>query len=227
MDKDPQKTYNHRLHNLKIMAKLFQLVPFVRCVILNGSMAEGIINKSSDIDILVIAKRGRIFSCRAAVLFWAYLSGLKRSADQTKNHAGRFCFNHFLTDNFLLIPCGRGEKMDRYCAEDCSKSRLVWGDEKIFDKYMNVNMKWMKKYLRENSKSKYQNPTKYQTSNIKLFIWKAKILEYVLKGKFGNWVEKVLKNIQIKKINKDPRVKRYPQLIVFNDRELRFHPPKN
>ena len=226
MNKSIAKIYNHRLRNLKIMAKLLQLVPFIRCIILNGSMAESKIKKSSDIDLLIIAKRGRIFTCRAAVLFWAYISGLKRSSDRNKNHAGQFCLNYFLTDNFLTIPHNRGEKMDRYCAENYSKSKLIWGDEKIFNKYMSVNAEWMNKYLGKITNHKSQITNKYQISNIKLFIWIARAKEYILSKRFGNWVERVLKNIQVKKINQDPRVKKYPQLIVINDKELRFHPPK-
>jgi predicted nucleotidyltransferase len=205
------------------MAKLLQLVPFIRCVILNGSMAEDKIKRSSDIDLLIITKRRRIFTCRTAVLFWAYVSGLKRSADEKESHAGRFCFNYFLTDNFLTIPHNRGEKMDHYCAENYSKSKLIWGNEEIFTKYMTTNLVWMKKYLPQVS---LHGADPLYVGNIKLFIWKAKILEYILRSSFGDWIERILKNIQVKKIERDPRAKKYPQLIVFSDKELRFHPPK-
>jgi len=42
----------------------------------------------------------------------------------------------------------------------------------------------------------------------------------------NNWLESILKKYQIKKIESDPRTKKYPALIVYNDKELRFHPPK-
>ena len=223
MNKSIAKIYNHRLNNLKIMAKLLQLVPFIRCVVLNGSMTENKIKRSSDIDLLIIAKRRRIFTCRAHVLFWAYISGLKRSTNEIRGHAGRFCFNYFLTDNFLTIPSGRGEKMDKYCAENYSKSKLIWGDEEIFTKYMTTNLVWMKKFLPQISSHK---AVSLYAENIKLFIWKAKILEYILRSSFGDWIERILKNIQVKKIEQDPRAKKYPQLIAISDKELRFHPPK-
>ena len=53
-----------------------------------------------------------------------------------------------------------------------------------------------------------------------------RLSEVFLSGRFGDWLERKLKSIQIKKIESDPRTKKYPLLIVYNDRELRFHPPK-
>ena len=227
------KIYSRRLYNLKIMAKALQLAPFIRCIILNGSMAEGKIKKSSDIDLLIIAKRGRIFTCRAAVLFWAHISGLKRSTDNTRSHVGRFCFNYFLTDNFLMIPHNREEKMNKYCAENYSKSRLIWGDNNIFSNYMNINAKWMKKHLPSLHHPALDAGSTNRLRSISRFPIKsgmtafAVFFEKILSGRFGNWVERVLKNIQVKKINRDPRTKKYPELIVTNNKELRFHPPKN
>ena len=242
MKNDLQKLSSHRLRNLRIMVKLLHLAPFCSCVILNGSMAEGKIKTGSDIDLLIIAKSGRIYTCRAAVLFWAILTGLKRSHDDNKNHAGRFCFNYFLTDNFLTIPHNRGKKVDKYCAENYSKSILLLGDQKIFDRYMAENWKWMKKYKGEIPKSKIsdlgeglrlgttpesrrvgrdgQNPNSQISDQIQ------KIIEKLLSNGFGKRIEHTLKNIQIKRIKKDPAVKKYPKYIVFNDRELRFHSPK-
>lgn len=247
MKNELQKLYLHRLNNLRIMVCLLNFAPFIRCIILNGSVASGRIKTSSDIDLLIIAKSRRIFTCRAAVLFWAYISGLKRSSVRKKGHVGRFCFNYFLTDNFLTIPHDRGEKVDKYCAENYSKSILVWGDRKLFNKYMRINLVWMKKFL-----SSFRHPVlacpergrrdtgspptgeagTNSSGSISRFPTKsgmtasASIIEKILSGRFGDWVERVVKNIQVRKINKDPKVKNYPQLIVVNDRELRFHPPQ-
>lgn len=226
-----QKLYNHRLRNLKTMARILQAVPFLRCIILTGSMAEGKITPTSDIDILIVAKSGRIFTCRAMVLFWAYISGLKRSSNESKNHAGKFCFNYFLTGRFLIIPHNRSEEINRYCAENYSKSILVWGDRRLFEKYIRINLKWMKKYLTNNSKlkTKNHNSLSFQPTNvstIKLFVWKAGILEYILGGKFGDRIEKILKKIQVRKIKSDPKLTKQKNLVVFDDKELRFHPPQ-
>jgi predicted nucleotidyltransferase len=223
---DITKLYSRRLRNMRVTVKLLRFVPFCRCVILNGSMAEGKIELTSDIDLLIIAKSGRIYTCRAAVLFWAKLSGLKRSSNEKKSHTGRFCFNYFLTDNFLTIPHNRGGKVDKYCAENYSKSILLLGDQKVFDRFMKTNLIWMKKYIGEIPKSKLQITNKFQNPNYQISNQIQKIIEKLLSSGFGRRVEYTLKNIQIKRIKKDPAVKKYPDYIVFNDKELRFHLPK-
>lgn len=239
MNNNLHKLYFHRLKNLQMMVKLLRLAPYVRCVILNGSMAEGKIKPSSDIDILIIAKSGRIYTCRAAVLCWAVLTGLKRSNNKNKNHAGRFCFNYFLTDKFLIIPHNRGYKIDKYCAENYSKSILLSGDQKLFDKYMRTNWKWMKKFLPSLRHPALDAGSTNSAGSISRFPIESgmtdrekrsiiqKLIEKFLSAKFGERVEYTLKNIQIRRIKKDPAVKKYPDYIVFSDRELRFHLPQN
>ena len=277
------KIYSHRLRNLRIIVRLLRFAPYVRCVILNGSMAEDFplchpdppaggegsqgfsseilrrtapqndrkrwkMKLSSDIDLLIIAKSGRIYTCRAAVLFWTALTGLKRSNNENKSHAGKFCFNYFLTEGFLTIPHDRGKEVDKYCAENYSKSILLWGDEKLFDKYMKINWKWMKHYLPQISNLKSQN---YISKTEKLrdchceesatrqskfvysrdsYIHSRSAMQYaiekLLSGNCGNRIENLFKTIQIARINKDPAVKKYPEYIVYTDRELRFHLPK-
>lgn len=222
MNEDITKTYHHRLCHLKIMATFLQLVPFLRCVILNGSMAEGRIKFSSDIDILIIAKRGRIFTARFLALLLAKLLGKKRSSDEKKPHNGKFCFNYFLTDNFLIIPHHRDPLTNEYCAKNYSKSVLVWGDQKLFEKFMRINLKWMKKYQISKCSPSFSLSEKKHAK-----AWATTILsEKILSNRFGDIVELGLKNIQLKKINRDPRTKRYPTFIVANDREMRFHLPR-
>jgi len=246
MKMNDEKLYRLRLVNTKILSFFLVRMAFVRCVILNGSMASGQVKAPSDIDLLIIAKSGRIFTARFLSLFITYLTGLKRGKDD-KRHGGKFCLNYFLTEDFLTIPHNRSETMNKYCAENYSRSILMAGDEKLFNKFMQGNFNWMKRYL------------KSQKSKVKIAIQKSKLsvchsefisesqrsrnkflraesspldgvgmtaMERLLSGKVGDRLEKILKNIQIAKINRDPRTKKYPDLIVVSDNELRFHPPK-
>lgn len=214
-----------RLEKLKKMAVFLQLVPFLRAVILNGSLAEGRAKASSDIDILIIAQAGRLYTVRFVVLLLASLSGQKRSKDAARPHSGKFCFNYFLTSGYLKIPAGRGETIDRYCAQNYSKCILVWGNQKLYDKLIRVNKALFERY---NCRSDNRIFDKYlPVKNNKLFNFLRDIKEKMLAGTFGNWLERKLKMIQIKRIEQDTRTFRYPLLIVYSDREARFHPPKN
>jgi predicted nucleotidyltransferase len=207
---------------------ILQCVPFLRAIILNGSLAGGNIKESSDIDLLIIARSGRIYTTRFFVNLLGNLLGEKRSKNEEKSHAGKFCFNYFLTDGYLKIPTGRGEKMDKYCAMNYSRSVLLWGDDKLFDKFLAINSDLFAKFgcfssLNDSKELEYYFPAR----SITFLLFIRKMQEIVFGGMFGNWIERRLKHLQIKMIESDPRTSKFPSLIVYNDQEARFHPPKN
>lgn len=216
-----------RFRKTKLMAQLLQMAPFVRVIILNGSLAQGKSSQKSDIDLLIIIKRGRLFTARLFVIVLAFLTGQKRSKDENKAHAGKFCFNYFLADNYLKIPTGRGKKMDQYCADNYYSSLLVWGEEKTFEKFKSINQNLFTLADPKYSQSNYA----IEKDIFPVRDWLGLIIikrckEWALGGKFGDWFEKRIKILQIKMIEKDPRTKKTPDLIVYNDLEARFHPPK-
>lgn len=207
------------------MAALLQLAPFVRAIILNGSLAEGRAKASSDIDILIIAQTGRLYTARFATLLLASLSWQKRSKDAAKPHKGKFCFNYFLTTGYLKIPVGRSEVMDCYCAKNYSRSILVWGNRKLYDKLIRANKALFDKYncRPQNLIFDKDLPVK----NYRLLNLLQNLKEKCLAGRFGDWLENKLKIAQIRRIEKDDRTSMHPTLIVYSDKEARFHPPKN
>jgi len=242
-----EKLIQKRINKTKSFAGLLQTAPFVSAIILNGSLAIGNIKESSDIDLLIITKKGRIFTTRFFVNLIGILTGQKRPKNEKKSHAGKFCFNYFTTEDYLKIPMGRGEKIDKYCAENYSKSILISGDQQLFKRFFEVNKELFTKHCsviarsrsneaiyherlpRLDSSSKSMAPTSpsyegHGRDDRHLII--RKILESILITKFGDWLEKRLKTYQIAKIESDSRTQQYPNLITYNDRELRFHPPK-
>lgn len=235
MEKEASKNLiNARALKTKKMAKVFQFVPFIKCLILNGSLAEGKSKRSSDIDFLIIAKTNRIFTVRFFTGVIGAALGVKRSSRENTNHAGKFCFNYYLTEDFLEIPHDREEEVNLYCAKNYSASILIWGDRQIFNEYYKVNYAWMEKYL-HTSKFKFADgfPLKdnfvskqFPVNNIR-GRQIGRRWEKVLSGKFGDWLELQTKRFQIFLIERDKRTWSYPEYIVYNDRELRFHPPKN
>ena len=211
-----------RLFKARFISRAIACLPFVRCVILNGSLASGEHKKSSDIDILIIAEDERIFTARFFVNILAIILGIKRSSDRGKPHAGKFCFNYFLTASFLKIPTGRGTEMDRYCAQNYSKSQFIAGDIELFKKFMRTNKKLFEKYNCKITNNKSQISNKILNSKFQILNSVKGGLEYFLTDRF----EILVKNYQVRRIESDPRTKKYPSLIVYNDRELRFHPPR-
>ncbi len=212
------KIVNKYFEKTAKFAPIFQGVPFVKAIILNGSLAQRKVKETSDIDFLMIVQKGRLYTARLFLIILGFLTGQKRSKDENKPHAGKFCFNYFMTENHLQIPTGRGEEMDKYCAMNYSKSLLISGDEKLFGKFIEANKELFSKYdcaIVTSGKVSDNNSATKRT------------IESILDGKFGDWLELRFKNLQIKLIEKDPRTKAFPELVVYNDQEARFHPPKH
>lgn len=210
------QNYNKKyLRKAKKVAKWLNRMPFVRCVILNGSVAKGRAKKRSDIDLLVIVKSGHIFTCRFFVVCLAVLFKLKRPRDEHKNHAGKFCLNYFMTDRHLTIPHNREDIVNKYCASNYSYSQFLAGDSRIFKHYIQCNKGWWSKYGYQVELTNYLPKTgrNFLRSFMELLI--------------GSKIEKKLKNYQIAKIESDPITQHFPALICYSDQELRFHPPKD
>jgi len=221
-----EQFFKKRLSKTKKISHILARLPFARCIILNGSLAQGKSQKSSDIDILIIARTGRIFTTRFFVILFATIFRIKRSKSDLKSHAGKFCFNYFLTEDFLKIPTGRGEKTDQYCAENYSASKFIAGDRALFEEFLRANEELFEKYNYCSELSPCHPELVSGSSIIKAVTGSRNKFEMTVNG-LGNWLEQRVKSYQIKKIESDPRTKKYPDLIVYNDKELRFHPPKS
>lgn len=214
-----EKLNRNRLKKAKIASKILAHFPFVRCVILNGSLAQNKSKKASDIDLLIVAKTRRIFTARFFIVSFVSIFGIKRSHNINRDHSGKYCFNYFLTEDYLRIPTGRGREIDQYCADNYSHSLFMAGNPEVFNKFIDVNTKLFQKYEHRSDRIKIE-------PSIGKNKYKASYLQKFIEMFFGNWFENLVKKWQIKKIESDPITRPYPDLIVYNDCELRFHPPK-
>lgn len=212
---------NKRLKITQFIGRALVLLPFIRCIVLNGSLASGNHKDSSDIDLLIVSKDGRIFTARFFVNLIGTILFIKRSKSDIRGHAGKFCFNYFLTESYLNINFPKDR--EKYCADNYSKSQFVAGDIGLFKKFIQTNQALFKKY-----------DCKFQIPDLKFAVPAGEIPtksqkkndRFMILQKLGNWFEKWVKKYQIKKIESDPRTHKYPEAIFYNDKELRFHPPK-
>jgi len=137
-----------------------------------------------DIDLIIAAKKGRIWTVRTFVTLLTSVLGARRHGNITKN---KICLNHYITDKSLKIPF---ESL--YNAQSYIHLINVYDskeDKKVFQEFQEKN-KWIKKYARN-----------YKSSELGGFrsIGRNKILglisgffEIILSGKFGNYPEKKL-----------------------------------
>ncbi len=94
------KLADKRWKKARFVLRLLQSTPFVRGIFLSGSFAIGNIRQDSDIDLLIVAKKGRIWMCRFFVTFLLAILGQRRHGDKI---AGKFCLNHYITEDSLKL----------------------------------------------------------------------------------------------------------------------------
>lgn len=83
-------------------AWLVARLPLVRMIGVTGSLALSNTQPDSDIDLLLVVRRGRIWTARLLLLLAAQLMGRRRTYDD-RRAPDKLCLNHFITDDALAM----------------------------------------------------------------------------------------------------------------------------
>lgn len=197
---------------VKKARKFFAILPFIDLVLTSGSLALGNIKEDSDVDVLVIARAGRIWTSRFFTIILFDLLRFRRVASSRN----KICFYGFQTKNQLTLPC------NLYHAILFNSMRPVYLNgakgKTLLQEFQNANG-WVDKFINY-SKENVDNVFLYQggkfSHNIKSFF------EFLLGGVFGCWTEKILEKIQRFKISKNPKKNQQGSIIMENDK-IEFH----
>ena len=211
---------------------LYVWVPYLRYVGLNGSLAQGVASVNSDIDLMVVAEPGHIFTVRFFVVTMTALVGIKRTQNKI---AGRLCINYFVTsDNLDIKPHNKKvaqwyKNMVPMVDDDISnlksqKSKLHHKNQN-FHNLIKERNRWMRKYRVPINKNQLLFNQRIEPLG-EPWVSVRRCIEFAL-FLIGDALEIVLKNIQIAKIKRHPLTATNPEKIIISDKELMFHPRKN
>lgn len=170
------------------------MVPFVRGIAVCNNLALGIYDQDSDIDLLVITQKGRMFTARFLLTIWLELLGVRRKGNKI---AGRFCLSFFLSESVLDL----GQillKDDIYLAYWAKKLAVIYDCGIIFDSFYKKNEYWLKHFFSTKIKINRNHET-----NLPVFMrYIKKLMEFLLNTSLGDYFEKKLENWQIKRARK-------------------------
>lgn len=195
---------------------IMQITPFMKTILVSGSLAMGNSKNESDVDLIIIAKKGRIWTVRTFITLLTFILGVRRHNNITKN---KICLNHYITDKSLKIPF---ESL--YNAQSYLQLINVYNseeDKKIFRKFQEEN-RWIGKYARNYRLAELGGFRGIGRNKILRSV--SSLLEIVLSGEFGNYLEKKLAEIQSKRIKKDFLYKKSGGRITIDSNQLEFHP---
>lgn len=200
--------YRRRAERVSI---LIAALPFVRLVGLNGSLARDEARLESDIDFLIVSAPDRMYTVRFFATTLVHLLGLRRHKHLIR---GRICLNRYQTTDHLLI-----EPKNRYHAEVFSRLVPLADITQTYERYQQANQ-WMGEY-----NCPVETPRRRKSRSLALSRYTREFGEWLLRGRVGDWLERSLRNIQVKKIENNPLTKRYPDRIRVTNNVLLFHPP--
>ena len=213
---DRKKLADQKWKKIKKIFWIMQITPFMKMVLVSGSLAMGNSKDESDIDLIITSKKKRIWIVRTFVTLLTFILGVRRHNNITKN---KICLNHYITNKSLKIPF---ESL--YNAQSYLHLINIYNseeDKKLFRKFQEEN-KWIGKYAGNYELTELGGFRSIKRSKILNSI--SQFSEFILAGKVGDYLENALSKIQSNKIKKDPLYKKSGGRITINDNQLEFHP---
>ncbi|MDO8495662.1 MAG: hypothetical protein Q7S32_04100 [bacterium] len=212
MRSEPSNLAESKWRKFLKRVRLFRFVPFVDFVLASGSLATGKLHEKSDFDVIVGVRRGRIFTARFFGVSFSQVMGWRRSKLDGKGEVSdKICLNHFITPKSYRLSPPHNEYWDRLYQNLVP----VLGNENKIRDFFRAN-DWMESQRIYRRDSRYIHRTSTLTK---------KFLEWILGGIFGNKIEGILKENQIKRIESGlPHTLGRKPRFIYNDSELEFHP---
>ncbi|MCB2220240.1 MAG: nucleotidyltransferase domain-containing protein [Bacteroidetes bacterium] len=190
-------------------SRLIAGFPYVRGIALSGSLSKGFIGEDPDIDYFIITEPNRLWLARTLLVIFKKIFLL--------NSYKYFCINYFIDTENLEI-----EEKNLFTATELITLKPVYGDE-ITRKFFKNNH-WIENYFPNFRHNGMDANEPDQTRTFK------RILEYLLNGKHGDWLDTRFMQITIKHWARKFK-HRYTEeefnLVFKSDKKISKHHPQN
>ncbi len=159
--------------------------------------------------------------------------GIPLAAGKVSSVRDKVCLNHFITEKSYRLA----EPHNEYWQELYRNLVPIYGEQAKIQQFWQANLEWVTDpnfhYKYENfhykSYSFYNGSFRSSQDDLRYIYRKpsvlTKVAKAILEGKVGDWLESILKRIQVKKIESGlAKQSGYKPRIVYTDQELEFHP---
>lgn len=209
-----QEVTNMFLKDVRKWSWWFRLIPFVDGVAVCNYLPLGVVDEHSDIDLFVITSKNRIFTARFLLTIFTQLLGKRRHGRKVE---GRYCLSFYASENDLNFEELLLDKNDIYFAYWVLALYPVFGEKKLWKRLIDENWVWGKRFFLD-----WQNHFSMPES-VLLKSLSRRMIEYLLKGKFGDIFEHYLaKFFQKRYARKKPSLPENASVVV-NNRWLKYH----
>jgi len=175
-------------------------------------LSFGTVNEESDIDLFVVAKKGRLFIVRSFVTFLFQVLGVRRHGNKT---SARFCLSFFVDDESMDLSEIAIEN-DIYLAV-WTESLVPVIDDGVFEEFKRGNQ-WIGKFL---------GPVNFRRSRLILnngfYGFLGGVFEFLLRGRLGNFIERKLMGWQLRRSRKKAKQVDVDASLIVSEGILKFH----
>lgn len=175
-----QKIAERKWKKTRKIVRWFQVVPYFRMAAVSGSLSIDNTRKESDLDLLIAAKYGRVWTLRVFLTALTQVIGQRRHGLVVED---KICLNQYLTDRFIEIS-------PKNLSNAQSLARLVplLGINE-FERFAREN-EWAGQYLFFGSNPALNSFREIKENRFLKSI--AHLLEFILDAKLGDFIEKEL-----------------------------------
>jgi hypothetical protein len=197
-------------------ARWLQSVPFVNMLAMSGSLAAGNTRASSDLDLFVVAKAGRLWLARCGLLAVAELLG-RRRRHWDQQAPDKLCLNHYVTHESLAVA---PDIRNLYTAIAYQVHIPLLGDV-WRQRFLAANEAWMQEYVATPAAVPLITRHALPESGVRQAVRGA--LEHLLAEPIWDWAERFAEIVQRWIITRHTEPGRAGR-VVINNEELAFHP---
>ena len=193
--------------------RFFRHIPFIYFAFAAGSMALGNVRPSSDFDVILGARYGRVFTARFfCILFFGLIGARKKKFTHHDEAADKICLNHFITERSLCLR----PPYNMYWQELYRNLVPLYGEKAAFTAFWEANA-WMGSIPRA-----MHDDRRYLGEDRSLL---KRFLEFALRGNLGERVERFLRYVQLRRIRENVKDGfGFEPRVYYSDEELEFHP---
>ncbi len=198
------KRAKSRMRSARFHSRIISHFPFVRAVMLSGSISKGYMGERDDIDYFIVTKPDRLWTARTLLVLFKKIFLF--------NSYRNFCINYFVDADNLHI-----QEKNRFTATEIAFLMPVYKKE-VHKKMLEAN-RWIEQYY-----PLFSQNGEYAIEKDSMF---KRFFEFVLDNRWGDRMEGYLLHLSRKIIHKkfdSVNNKRFALSFVIKKTELRYLP---
>lgn len=137
-----ERNYINKVTIARKAGNILNHILSIKGLFITGALAMNSADKNADVDLLVITRRGLMWTSRALVLLLFRLLGFPTRKFGDKNEKDKLCFNLWLDEENLSWP---SKKRNIFSAHEIAQIKPIINKDNIYERFLYAN-RWLKDY---------------------------------------------------------------------------------